>query len=74
MSPNRQRPFANAFTKGFWNTVRRSRNQVLYFVPPFILAYSAMEWAIHRCVADMSYIWGGGRDDAGSGWVGEGAR
>ncbi|KAF2020472.1 UcrQ-domain-containing protein [Aaosphaeria arxii CBS 175.79] len=48
LSANRQRPFAGAFTKGFWNTIRRSRNQVLYVVPPFILAYSAMQWAIER--------------------------
>ncbi|KAJ4304870.1 ubiquinol--cytochrome-c reductase subunit 8 [Kalmusia sp. IMI 367209] len=48
LSSNRQRPFAGFFTKGVWNTVRRARNQVLYVVPPFILAYSAMQWAIER--------------------------
>ena len=34
--------------KGFWNVVRRSRNQVLYFIPPMIAGYAAMEWAIER--------------------------
>ncbi|KAF2742799.1 UcrQ-domain-containing protein [Sporormia fimetaria CBS 119925] len=48
VSPNRLRPFAGAFTKGFFNTVRRTRNQIFYMVPPFILAYSAMQWAIER--------------------------
>ncbi|KAF2865231.1 cytochrome b-c1 complex subunit 8 [Massariosphaeria phaeospora] len=48
MSANRQRPFAMFFTKGSWNLVRRARNQVLYVVPPFIAAYSAMQWAIGR--------------------------
>jgi ubiquinol-cytochrome c reductase subunit 8 len=28
--------------------VRRSRNQVLYFIPPLIAGYAAMEWAIER--------------------------
>ncbi|KAF2437223.1 UcrQ-domain-containing protein [Karstenula rhodostoma CBS 690.94] len=48
LSTNRQRPWAGFFTKGVWNSVRRVRNQVLYVVPPFILAYSAMQWAIER--------------------------
>ena len=33
-----------------WNTVRRGRNQILYVVPPFIVAYSTMQWAIERYV------------------------
>jgi ubiquinol-cytochrome c reductase subunit 8 len=34
--------------KGFWNVVRRSRNQVLYFIPPLIAGYATMQWAIER--------------------------
>jgi ubiquinol-cytochrome c reductase subunit 8 len=34
--------------KGFWNVMRRSRNQVLYFIPPLAIAYGAMQWAIER--------------------------
>ncbi len=48
MSANRQRPFVGFFTKGVWNTVRRAKNQILYVVPPFIVAYSVMHWAIER--------------------------
>jgi ubiquinol-cytochrome c reductase subunit 8 len=39
---------ATFINKGFWNVVRRSRNQVLYFIPPLIAGYAAMEWAIER--------------------------
>jgi hypothetical protein len=36
--------------KGFWNVMRRSRNQVLYFIPPMVIAYGTMQWAIERYV------------------------
>jgi ubiquinol-cytochrome c reductase subunit 8 len=45
--------------KGFWNVVRRSRNQVLYFIPPLIAGYATMQWAIERWVVD---VWEGLRD------------
>ncbi|KAF2656169.1 UcrQ-domain-containing protein [Lophiostoma macrostomum CBS 122681] len=48
LSANRQNPMAGVATKGFWNMVRRSRNQVLYVVPPFVAAYFTMSWAIER--------------------------
>jgi ubiquinol-cytochrome c reductase subunit 8 len=40
--------------KGFWNVMRRSRNQVLYFIPPLVIAYGTMQWAIERyvCIED----------------------
>jgi ubiquinol-cytochrome c reductase subunit 8 len=50
LSPNRQRPFAGAVTKGVFNTWRRFRNQVLYVAPPFIVGYALMQWAIERYV------------------------
>jgi hypothetical protein len=56
------RPFAGAFTKGFWNTIRRARYQVFYLVPPFIAAYSAMQWAIERYVACATGTRHGNRD------------
>jgi ubiquinol-cytochrome c reductase subunit 8 len=34
--------------KGFWNVMRRSRNQILYTVPPFVVAYATMQWAIEK--------------------------
>ncbi|KAJ5752651.1 ubiquinol-cytochrome C reductase complex subunit UcrQ [Penicillium odoratum] len=48
LSPNRQRPFAGAFNAAIFNTFRRFRNQVLYVVPPFVVAYAAMNWAVER--------------------------
>lgn len=48
LSPNRQRPMATFIGKGFWNVVRRSRNQVLYFIPPLVAGYATMQWAIER--------------------------
>ncbi|KAF2001799.1 ubiquinol-cytochrome c reductase complex ubiquinone-binding protein-like protein, partial [Amniculicola lignicola CBS 123094] len=48
MSPNRQNPFAGVIKNGIFNVFRRSMGQVLYVVPPFIVAYSAMQWAIER--------------------------
>ncbi|OGE56022.1 hypothetical protein PENARI_c003G11580 [Penicillium arizonense] len=48
LSPNRQRPFAGAAHAAIFNTFRRFRQQVLYVVPPFVVAYAAMEWAIER--------------------------
>jgi ubiquinol-cytochrome c reductase subunit 8 len=51
VSPNRLRPFNGFFTKGIFNSIRRVRGQVLYIVPPFIAAYSIMQWAIERYVS-----------------------
>ncbi|KAF2733601.1 putative ubiquinol-cytochrome C reductase complex subunit UcrQ [Polyplosphaeria fusca] len=48
MSPNRQRPLAGTLNAAFFNTFRRSRNQVLYVVPPLVIAYASMEWAVNR--------------------------
>jgi len=48
LSPNRQRPFAGAFNAAIFNSFRRFRNQVLYVVPPFVIAYAAMNWAVER--------------------------
>ncbi|KAL8350134.1 hypothetical protein RB601_001377 [Gaeumannomyces tritici] len=48
ISPNRQRPLAGAANAAVFNTWRRFRGQVLYVVPPFVAAYYAMQWAIHR--------------------------
>ncbi|KAJ5938061.1 ubiquinol-cytochrome C reductase complex subunit UcrQ [Penicillium verhagenii] len=48
LSPNRQRPFAGAFNAAIFNSFRRFRNQVLYVVPPFVVAYATMNWAVER--------------------------
>lgn len=50
LSPNRQRLFPNFWHTAIFNTFRRFRHQVLYVAPPFIVAYSLMQWAIERYV------------------------
>jgi ubiquinol-cytochrome c reductase subunit 8 len=51
--------------KGFWNVMRRSRNQVLYFIPPLAIAYGCMQWAIERYVYTKN---GGMVEGDGRGW------
>jgi hypothetical protein len=48
MSPNRQKPLAGAAHAAIFNTFRRTRQQFLYWVPPLVAAYFAMEWAIEK--------------------------
>jgi len=48
LSPNRQRPLAGAMDTAVFNTFRRTRNQFLYVLPPFVIAYATMQWAIER--------------------------
>ncbi|KAI9778654.1 MAG: hypothetical protein M1816_003993 [Peltula sp. TS41687] len=48
LSANRQRPLAGVLNAAVFNTWRRFRHQVMYFAPPLILAYVAMDWAIER--------------------------
>ncbi|KAK5073234.1 ubiquinol--cytochrome-c reductase subunit 8 [Lithohypha guttulata] len=31
-----------------FNVYRRTRHQILYFLPPFLIAYGIMQWAIER--------------------------
>lgn len=50
LSPNRQQPLAHTAYNAIFNTARRSRNQFLYVVPPFVLAYLLMTWAEDRYV------------------------
>lgn len=48
LSANRQRPFAGAGHAAIFNVFRRFRHQALYVIPPFVVAYAAMNWAIER--------------------------
>ncbi|KAI5853636.1 cytochrome b-c1 complex subunit 8 [Durotheca rogersii] len=48
ISPNRQNPLAGAAHDAIFNTWRRFRMQVLYWAPPLIAAYYAMDWATKR--------------------------
>ncbi|KAH8754880.1 ubiquinol-cytochrome c reductase complex ubiquinone-binding protein [Hyaloscypha bicolor E] len=48
LSANAQRPLAGTLNAAIFNTWRRFSHQVLYFAPPLILGYVAMNWAIER--------------------------
>lgn len=48
MSANRQRPLAGTLNAAIFNSARRFSAQVLYVVPPFLVAYSLVHWAIER--------------------------
>lgn len=50
MSPNRQNPLAGTAHAAVFNTWRRFKGQVLYVVPPFLVAYYVMNWATERLV------------------------
>ena len=46
LSANRQGPLKGALNAAIFNTWRRFSAQVLYFAPPLVAAYAAMNWAI----------------------------
>ncbi|KAH8671103.1 UcrQ family protein [Xylariales sp. PMI_506] len=48
LSPNAQNPLAGAAHAAVFNTWRRFSKQVLYWAPPCVFFYYAMDWAIHR--------------------------
>jgi ubiquinol-cytochrome c reductase subunit 8 len=48
LSSNAQRPLAGTLNAAIFNTWRRFRGQALYVIPPFVIAYAAMEWATER--------------------------
>lgn len=48
ISANRQRPLAGTLNAAIFNSWRRFRAQALYFIPPFAVAYLAMDWAIQK--------------------------
>lgn len=50
LSLNRQRPLAGALNNAIFNTWRRFSHQVLYFGPPLVLGYYAMNWAVERYI------------------------
>jgi len=48
LSPNRQNPLAGVLHAAIFNTFRRTRHQILYWLPPILIAYYSMEWAIEK--------------------------
>ncbi|KAJ2904224.1 ubiquinol--cytochrome-c reductase chain [Zalerion maritima] len=47
LAPNRQKLFPGLMTDGVYNTFRRVRGQILYFIP-FVVYYFINEWATER--------------------------
>jgi ubiquinol-cytochrome c reductase subunit 8 len=54
LSSNRLNPMAHTLHNAVFNTYRRSRNQVLYWGPAFVMAYLLMDWANRRSVSLVS--------------------
>lgn len=50
LSANRQKLFAGAMNAAVFNTYRRSRGQVMYFVPWGFALYFIIDWAEKRYV------------------------
>lgn len=48
LSPNRQNPLAGAAHAAVFNTFRRTRHQILYWLPSMLIGYAAMQWAIEK--------------------------
>jgi len=48
LSANRQNPLAGTLHAAIFNTFRRTRQQIFFWGPPMLIAYSAMNWAAER--------------------------
>ena len=53
-SSNSQKPLGGAAHAAVFNVFRRSKGQILYVVPPLVISYLAMDWAVHRYVFSRS--------------------
>lgn len=60
LSPNRYDPLAGIVKNAVFNTYRRTKHQILYWLPPLVLAYFLMDWAVEQLVADLEeeyHLW-----------------
>ncbi|CAM1500583.1 Fc.00g097450.m01.CDS01 [Cosmosporella sp. VM-42] len=48
LSANRQNPFAGAGHDFIFNTFRRTKAQIFFWLPPLVAGYYLMDWAAHR--------------------------
>ncbi|PHH69646.1 hypothetical protein CDD82_7621 [Ophiocordyceps australis] len=48
LSANRQNPFAGAFHDAIFNTFRRTKAQIMFWLPPVIAGYYVMTWATEK--------------------------
>ncbi|XP_037569541.1 cytochrome b-c1 complex subunit 8-like [Dermacentor silvarum] len=44
LSPYEQRAFAGLFKQGIPNVFRRTKDQIFYVLPPFVLTYLVYDW------------------------------
>lgn len=54
VSANRQNPIAGSFHDAIFNTFRRTKGQVFYWVTPIVIAYYLLDWATERYVLAWS--------------------
>lgn len=48
LAQNRLKPLGGAGQAAIFNTFRRTRNQILFWSVPLVIAYECMQWAIER--------------------------
>lgn len=48
IAQNRLRPLAGTAQAAVFNTFRRTRNQIMYWGIPLLVAYEVMQWATER--------------------------
>ncbi|KAM0261811.1 hypothetical protein ACHAQJ_002014 [Trichoderma viride] len=48
LSANRQNPFAGAAHDAIFNTFRRTKSQIFYWLPPMLAGYYLLNWATER--------------------------
>lgn len=48
ISANRQNPFAGAAHDAIFNTFRRTKGQIFYWLPPMLAGYYLLNWATER--------------------------
>ncbi|KAF7511763.1 hypothetical protein GJ744_003494 [Endocarpon pusillum] len=48
LSPNRQRPLGGVVHAAIFNTTRRTKDQILFWLTPMVLGYAVMDWAIQK--------------------------
>ena len=55
LSSNRQNVNAHALYNAVFNTWRRSKNQIGYWLPPFAIAYFTLDWAIKKYTPSLPW-------------------
>jgi len=55
LSANRQKPLAGTLHAAIFNVGRRTRDQILFWLTPMVVAYLAMQWAIEKYACLYTY-------------------